>query len=43
MHTEAEAVYGRSLTHLYLRMNENHVYSVGLVNGYKIVLEYSAP
>ena len=43
MYTAAEAVYGRSLTHLYLGMNENHDYSVSLVNCYKTVLEYSAP
>ena len=39
LHATAEAVYGRSLSHLII----TSVYCVGLVNGDKTVLEYSGP
>ena len=43
LYAALEAEYRRSLTHPYRGMNSNFVYCVGLVNGEKIVLEYSEP
>ena len=43
LYAALEAEYRRFLTHPYHGVNSNFVFCVGLVNGEKIVLEYSEP